>query len=355
MSDRLAAHLAQRRSRPRDHRHAARHRFDHRQPEAFVHRRVHEHLGERVQRRQVFEGHVPGEGDRAIESASRDPLTNPARHPAVRADTHELVREIAGLQPLREGIDQRRQVLARLDRADVQDHPLLEAVLPPDPRERVRIAHRRERRRRGFVDDADAPRIHVVGADDVFLRAFGHGDDGVGAPRREPDQRPVEQHAARRVIPRIEPQAHIVNRDHRGHARQHGDHAVGEVRDLRVYRLQRRGRVQLNPHHARHVARRSDDAHVRRQRSIRIHCLIRQHRQLAGAGLSGEVMQQVLGVVADAGSSGTQRRAVKCDAHPRRSPRRARTPRPVRGSARRARRSARTRGTNRPTRGAPSR
>jgi hypothetical protein len=105
------------------------------------------------------------------------------------------MRQLAAPAPGREGIDQRRQVLARLDRADVEDDPLVEAVAAPHAFELGRIVHALERGGGRLVHDVHAARIQVVVPDDVVLGAFRHRDDRVGAARGDIDQRPVEQHA----------------------------------------------------------------------------------------------------------------------------------------------------------------
>ena len=80
-----------------DDRRAARHRFDDRQPEPFVERREHEHLGQAVERRQILERHVAGEPDRVLDLQPLDALLDVARSASRRAGAHELMRQVAGL------------------------------------------------------------------------------------------------------------------------------------------------------------------------------------------------------------------------------------------------------------------
>ncbi len=66
-------------------------------------------------------------------------------------------------------------------------------------------------------------------------------------------QRTVEQHAPRRVVARVERQAHVVNRHDRRHRRRERHHAVGEVHDVGAELAQQPRRQRLHPHHPRHA------------------------------------------------------------------------------------------------------
>src|SRR5262249_43436715 len=92
--------------------------------------------------------------------------------------------EIAAVPPLRERLNQRREVLARLDRADVEDDSFREAIASAHARDRGGIADRAKLRRRGCIDDVHAPGIEMIEANDVALDALRDGGGGVGgAPR----------------------------------------------------------------------------------------------------------------------------------------------------------------------------
>ncbi len=97
LRDGAAADFRQRRRAPGNHRRAARHGLDDWQAKAFVHRGKHEHLRQTVERRQIGERHIAGEPDRVGGLQALDVPRDPARQPAVGADTDQLV--AAGLRP----------------------------------------------------------------------------------------------------------------------------------------------------------------------------------------------------------------------------------------------------------------
>ena len=74
-----------------------------------------------------------------------------------------------------------------------------------------------------------------------------------------------------------------------------------------------RCRAQLHPADANRKAMAVVDAHVRRQRRLRVDRLVRHHDDLVAGvdDFAGEVLQQVLGVVPDTRAPRRQRRAVK--------------------------------------------
>ena len=131
----------------------------------------------------------------------------------------------------------------------------------------------------------------------------------------EIDQRAVEEHAPRRVVPRVHREAHVVNRHDGRHRRGERNHAVGEVRNVRTKPSERARRHRLHPHDAGNPRRRRVDPHARGQRPRRIHRPVGHHDHVVVGALLREVMQQVLGVVPDPGSSGPKRGSVKRDAH----------------------------------------
>ena len=232
------------------------------------------------------------------------------------------MRQFARFVPAGECLDQRRQVLSRLDGPDRKDEPITQAVLIADASQDNRVRDRPERRCRRFVDHVDPLGRQLVDSRDVVFRAFRHGDDRVGTPRGEIDERTVEQHASRRVISRIEREAHVVNRHDRRHARHHRHHAVGKVHDIGPEPFQQPGREHLHPDHARHTPGRGRDLHTRGQRARRIDDLIGDHDDFVDfvlRALAHEMTQEVLAVVADSRAARPKRGAVKRDAHRPRS------------------------------------
>jgi hypothetical protein len=313
--DRPSGDLRQRRNVTGDDRCAARHGFDDGQAEALVDRREHEHLGKAVQRRQVLERHIAGEADRVLDLQPLDQLLDVAAQPPVGTGAHELMRQLAALPAPREALDQLRQVLARLDRADVQNEAVRQVVPVPDALALMCVVDGPERRRGRFVHDVHAFGRQPVETDDVALGALRYRDDRVGAPRREIDERAVQEHAPGRVIPRVQRKAHVVDRHDRRDAGCQRHHAVREVHDIGFEVSEQARGQRLHPHHPRRAPRRRRDAHARRQRPGRVDRPVRHDDKLVVRRLPGEMMQQVFGVVAHTGPPRAKRRAVKCDAH----------------------------------------
>jgi hypothetical protein len=322
---------------------AAGHRLDDRQAEALVHRGIHEHLGGAVERGQIAERDVAGEGDRVGDVRSRDQILDAARQPAIGADADEPVLEAEAGPRACEGFDERRQVLARLDRPDVEDGVRRQVVRPLHPIDLRAIGDAAELRRRGFVDDVHASGIERVELHDLALGALRHGDQRVGAAHRQVHQRTIQHDAARRMEPRQQAQAHVVDRHDRGHARHQRHHAVGEVRDVGADLAKHAGHARLHPHHAWDAPGVVHHLHARRQRRGCLDRTVGDDDQLVigGRGLR-EMAQQVLRVVPDAGPVRPERRPVKRDAHPPASSRRRPRPRRNPGSTRTGCRSARS-------------
>jgi hypothetical protein len=222
-----------------------------------------------------------------------------------------------------ECVDQHGQVLPRFDGADVENRPRSQSVAPANPLQRRRVADRPERGRRRLVDDVHPSPVEAVQPFDVTLRALGNSEDGCGSPDREIHQRPVQQDAPRRMESWQQPKAHVVNGDDGGHAGRNRHHAVGEMRDVRGNRFQRRRGACLHPDQPRHPRGFTDDANALGERRRCLDRAVRQHQQLVvRSSRLGEVLQQVFGVVADPGPIGPKRGPVKRDAHPGRSPER---------------------------------
>ena len=114
----------------------------------------------------------------------------------------------------RERVDQPRQVLSRLDRADIQDDAIGQPVAAAHAIQFREVAHRPERRRRRLVHDVHAATdrgrrcrtMSRLALSDTVITA-------VGPARGDVHQRPIEEHAAQRMVARIHRQAHVVNRD----------------------------------------------------------------------------------------------------------------------------------------------
>jgi hypothetical protein len=187
--DGAAGNLRERRRAARDHRGPARHRLDHRQAETFVHRGKHEDLRQTVERRQIVERHVAGEGDRVSHVQTLDPGRDAARPPSIRADADELVAQLSGASPLGERVDQLRQVLSWLDGPDRQDDPFPQSILPAHALEHALIEDRSKRGRRRFVDHVHAFRRHFVAEQDIVLGNLRHGVHRVHPSRIDVQQR----------------------------------------------------------------------------------------------------------------------------------------------------------------------
>ena len=313
--DGVAAHFCKRGRASRHNRRAACHRFDDGQPEPFVHRWIHEHFCEAVERRQVLERDVAGEPDRVGNLRAPDDILEPAREPAVWTDAHELMRQFAGAAARRKRFHELRQVLPRLDGPDIENGAVRQAVSAPNAIELRRISDAVERRCGGLVHDVHPIRIQRVQPHDVVLCALGHGDDGVSTLRGEINERRIEQHAPQRVITGVHPQAHVVNRHDRRRRRCDRHHAVGEMRDIGVERVERRRRTELHPHHARHLSPGNSDSDRWRKRTGRLDIAIREHHHLVVRRFARKMMQQMLGVVPDTGPPRPQCGPVKRDTH----------------------------------------
>src|SRR5207302_5772136 len=129
----------------------------------------------------------------------------------VAAGQHERVATADGAWEQREGADQPRDVLVRVEVADVED------VWRPDGVASFR--RRRERRgselaAQGDRDHADLRGVHVEPRDDLALGIFGVADDRRGAGGAEAcrpgDDGLVDGPAATRIVDEVE----IVNRQH---------------------------------------------------------------------------------------------------------------------------------------------
>ena len=98
-----------------------------------------------------------------------------------------------------------------------------------------------------------------------------------------------------------------------GHRQRH--HAVREVRDVDAQTAKQPRRDRLHPDDPRNPRRRHDHPNLWRQRTRRVERTIRDDDDFVVPALSGQMVEQVLGVVPDAGPCRTKRRAIKRDAH----------------------------------------
>ena len=102
-----------------------------------------------------------------------------------------------------------------------------------------------------------------------------------------------------------------------GDRRADRHHPVREVRDVGPQRAERARRAELHPPDPHREAMAFMHAHVGRQRRLRVDRLVRHDDDLVAGvdDFAGEVLQQVLGVIADTRTAGSERRAVEGDQH----------------------------------------
>ena len=175
----VAAGLVHRLVRRADDRRAARHRLDHRQPEALEARRVGEHRGAAVQARQLVVVHV-------AEPDDARPVERRLLAPTFRADDRQP-EVVAGEQ--RVCLDERREVLARLERRHGEDVVAAELGLRAVAREDVVDSGQRH---------PHAILGHAEQLDDVARGERRVREDEVARARRVPVLRRV--HAARAAL-----------------------------------------------------------------------------------------------------------------------------------------------------------
>ncbi len=115
---------------------------------------------------------------------------------------------------LRKRGDEARQILARLDGADVQHKRLLQVVALSHAIEFGGIGDDVILRRGGLIDDVHFFRRDVQAGHDLALGMLRHGDDGRRPAGHRRNDRAHEQLALERMQPRMHEQRHIVQRDH---------------------------------------------------------------------------------------------------------------------------------------------
>ena len=223
--------------------------------------------------------------------------------------------EITAPVTVHERGEQARQVLARLDRPDVQHEALRQAVAPPDGLERRISCQRDELGRRGQMDDVHARGVRTVQAHDVALCARRVGDDRARPRRRTVHQRPVQDHPAHRVIAGVQRQAHVVDRHDRGHAARQWNHAVREMGDVGVHRPKDPRREELHPRQRDRRQAIAVHRHVRRHRRAHVDPTIGEDNELVAGARRRQVSQQALGVAAHARARRPKGGAVERDPH----------------------------------------
>ena len=114
-----------------ENRRAAGHRLEQRQAEALAEGRDHYRVGAGVERRQDVVVDAAEAGDERLGAVAGDGVVQRGGAPAGRAGEHEALREPAAAPEPGAGVDQQRQILARLERADVQEVRLVDAAGAP--------------------------------------------------------------------------------------------------------------------------------------------------------------------------------------------------------------------------------
>ncbi len=222
------------------------------------------------------------------------------------------------MQPA-DGLQQDREVLAGLDRADEEQVPLGQAVGP------LPGGRRRRGGEPGVVDaergGGDQRRVQPVGGDHLVGDGPARREHGVGTAQPAGNEIAVAGGGSRDRVrgPQV---GQIVDGEHAAGTAQRRQHEVGPVHDVRGagqpfhwWLLAADPGVLEQPR--RRPAGRG--AHPRRQAGgelVEPAPGERRRRQLPGRVEPGEAGQQVLGVAADAGAPPEQRRAVEHDPHP---------------------------------------
>ena len=182
-----AGNLVERRGVRGDHRRAAGHGFDHRQAEALVERRKR-----RTARRgcrcagRSSTGTYPVKCT-TLRSPSRSMRPSRSRDDQPYGPTHTSSCAHPLRRAPRERSHQPRQVLPRLDRADVQNKPIGQPVARADAVERARaVGDRLERRAAASWTTADPIGVDAVQPQQIAARAVRDGHDRRRARARHP-------------------------------------------------------------------------------------------------------------------------------------------------------------------------
>ncbi len=216
-------------------------------------------------------------------------------------------------------LQQDRQVLAGFGRADEQQVPLGQAVLPPPGSRRGRGGEP------GVVDaewgGGDQRRVKPVGGDDLLGDGPARGQHGRGSAQPAWDEIAV---AGGRGTDRVggSQVGQVVDGEHAAGPAQRWEHEVRPVHDVRgAGEPFHRWMLAADPGVLQQPRRRTAGgrAHPRRQAPgelVEPAPGERRRRQVPGGVEAGEAGQQMLGVAADAGAPPEQRRAVEHDPHP---------------------------------------
>jgi hypothetical protein len=174
---RIPGHFGQAGGVGADHRRSAGHRFQHRQSEALIETGEDKEVGGTVDGREVLVGHVAGEDDPVPQpqfpQAAEEALVEPTFF------AHNDQAQVVGRQEVVEGFQERGEVLAGLNGADVEDEVLRQAVAGADGSDGF-WAGRAEAGVHPLVDDGDFLLRDAIEANGVPLGALGDGDDRIG-------------------------------------------------------------------------------------------------------------------------------------------------------------------------------
>src|SRR6266545_4772774 len=117
---RIPKHFLQRRYSPGNHRRAASHRFQRRQPKAFVKRWVNEYTATRVESAQLIITEITGKTDPIVYSGMLDKRKHFIHQPSFATSNDKLWAQRRLSQYLLECLQQRQQILSRFECANEQ-------------------------------------------------------------------------------------------------------------------------------------------------------------------------------------------------------------------------------------------
>ena len=184
-----------------------------------------------------------------------------------------------------ERVHQPREVLARLDRADIQHESLGQPIAHADPREPAAIGDRHGSRGRRLRERPSLARPAHRAARSRSWRALCDTVTIASATRAAtPRSGRLITSAAQRMTAGKEPQAHVVNRDDASRAGAERQHPVGEVRDVGADLVEHAAGHHLHPHDAQRKPVVGVHADMTRQRLRRVDRLVGHDDQLV-AGL----------------------------------------------------------------------
>ena len=194
----IANNLRQTRPVRHDHRHAARHRFERRQPEAFRDRGRDVEIGRLIERQSFSVRHPAREHDRRFKPKAFDHGRQRREDRLIacvrRSADHKLDWLIDVPLDDREGFEQERQVLARIEPGDVEnvaarDSELAHLFLRGD-----RVLGGREGRVSGLRRHSDQLARHRQMRGDSLGRGIGRRQHETGPADRPRQRRQMQPH-----------------------------------------------------------------------------------------------------------------------------------------------------------------